>query len=250
MVHKVFLMPKDETRKLTFWDRYGLIIGTISVLLAIIGFLIQIVNQRSDNEKENNIINTNNRGAIGVTTHNQKNTTNSIEVHDSINNEKEPNDSTKYIINHTFRNLSGKRKMIISIVKDNEHFDEPASLIIKKASSRKGYNSTASFFSNSFYEEKLGNQLMLGNLGLVKRLNLSAQADYLLIGSYSETFGNDKQGDIDMSVIHLSYTFNLINLKDLSEKILQSTINNNGFSKLDARNNALNSLYEDIQSKL
>ncbi len=81
------------------------------------------------------------------------------------------------------------KELIVNITYSDGSFDEASALAINGIASEKGDHSTPSFFSKNYYIDELGNQLRLGNLDYINKLELYSHADYLLIG---RTFDKSK----------------------------------------------------------
>jgi hypothetical protein len=217
----------------------------VATLLGLIITLIQIYNGNSKNkgsqDKESSLARQRNKQESGGS---RNGTPNDSAI------DKKPTEEFDYISNKSFLNLPHSREMIVSISNNENQLDAALSLQISSIAFRKGYNSTASFFSNSFYKEKLEEQLLLGNSELIRKLNLFVHSDYLLIGDYSEEFDKDSDYGYEMTVDHLTYTLNLINLATGQVRTMgNDVINKNGFSQSDARKNAFNVLIASVQSK-
>jgi hypothetical protein len=156
-------------------------------------------------------------------------------------------DRVNYFANADFTNSLEAKELIVNINYEDGSFDEPTSIMLNTLATQNGYRSTPAFFSINYYKDQLSRQLIVGNLTLMRKLNLNRYSDYLLIGKHTTKI-RPNQIQRNMLTADLSYVVNLINLKNGAiEKSWVNTIHGNGWTDDQARNDVLESFVQIIK---
>ena len=168
---------------------------------------------------------------------------------DQENNDKNvPRENLLSYINSSIRNSSDNIDVSVTIVDDDGNISFPISSDLAAIYIQKGEKSNFGLLKNSFVHKKEFQELIDANSDLITKLKLSNYTDYLAIGkiSYSMRHGTLVNGTL---ICTASISMNIIsaNAKTLANSFSFS-VNGNGVSESQAKNNALQKLVELYRS--
>ena len=165
-----------------------------------------------------------------------------------MNDQKERSEREEYIKKYIAQSTIPTKtaKIAVLVVDDGGHPNSTSTQLIRSFFQDRGFESTASLFTESFVSDNLFKEVFSGSSGQVRKLELTKYASHILLGKQSTTFSNNPDLQ-DLVTANVSLELHFVSSESgLIEDSFLSTKTGAGFNKANAEQDALKKVLAEL----
>jgi hypothetical protein len=156
----------------------------------------------------------------------------------------------RYIANRSFKNLPNSHEIAVLVIDDDRErenlFNQEIIVFLKN----NNFNPTTFLFTDQFIADGIFEKIFNGNFYDISKLELYSHCDYLIIGKVATSF-LENPDMLEMITAKLDLKLHVVSVQTAAATDLIVVRSKGvGFSKESAKNNALKSIFEQINKRL